>query len=60
MQQKIDELSESLVQMWQDNSVLMANQEVLGVYKNNGVPTEIPTKDGALVAPGLNLAGPCS
>ena len=56
MQQKNNELSESLVQMRQDNSVLMANQGELAVYKNSGVPTEITTNGGALVAPGPDLA----
>ena len=56
MQQKINELSESLVQMRQDNSVLMANQEELTAYKNSGVPTEITTNGGASVAPGPDLA----
>ena len=52
MQQKIDELSESQMQMQQDNSVLMANQEQLAAYKNNGVPMEITTtpNGGAAVA----------
>ena len=61
MQQKIDELSESLVQMQQDNSVLMANQEQLAAYKSGGgggVPTEITTTPGgdASVVPGADLA----
>ena len=56
MQQKIDELSESLVKMRQDNSVLIANQEQLAAYKNSGIPTEITTNGGALVAPGPDLA----
>ena len=57
MQQKIDKLSELLVQMRQDNSVLMANQEeIASIYKNSGVPTEITTNGGASVAPGPDLA----
>ena len=58
MQQKIDDLSESLMQMQQDNSVLMTNQEQLAAYKSSGVPTEITTTpDGdALVTPGPDLA----
>ena len=58
MQQKIDDLSETLVQMQQDNSVLMANQEQLAAYKGGGVPAEITTTPGggASVAPGPDLA----
>ena len=58
MQQKINELSESLVKMQNENSVLMANQEEMAsVYKNRGVPTEITTTNGgASVAPGPDLA----
>ena len=46
------------MQMQQDNSVLIANQEQLAVYKNSGVLTEITTtpNGGALVAPGPDLA----
>ena len=60
MQQKIDDLSESLLQMQQDNSLLMANQEQLAAYKSGGggVPTEITTTPSgdASVVPGSDLA----
>ena len=60
MQQKIDDLNESLLQMQHDNSVLMANQEQLAAYKSGGggVPTEITTTPSgdASVVPGPDLA----
>ena len=61
MQQKINELSESLVQMRQHNSVLMANQEEMAsICKNSGVPAEITTNGGALVALGPDLVASVS
>ena len=60
MQQKNDDLSESLLKMQQDNSVLMANQEQSAAYKSGGggVPTEITTtpSGNASVAPRPDLA----
>ena len=57
MQQKSNKLSESLVQMRKDNSVLIAKQEEMAsAYKNVGVPTEITTNGGATVEPGPDSA----
>ena len=60
LQQKIGDLSESLLQMQQDNSILMANQEQLAAYKSGGggVLTEITTTPSgdASVVPGQDLA----
>ena len=56
MQQPINNFSDLLVTLQNDNSVLMANQEEMAsAYKNGGVPAEITTNGGTSVAPGPDL-----
>ena len=60
MEQKITDLDPTVSKLYNDNSVLMANQEEMAsTYKNSGVPTEITTggRRSVSVAPGPDLAG---
>ena len=56
LQQKVNDLGNSLIKLQNDNSVLMANQEEMASeFKNSGVPTKITTGFES-IAPGMDLA----